>query len=183
MSGYPSFRVITPLSAFAASKFHLVLHNDGAAGRILRLQLLVLLNDTAAVVGALSGIWTLRRRVGPTTPPSGAGGIAPIADDPVDAISAGIGAWNAPGTPPAGGVLETLHLFYPQPDEIKLTTIDAPTQEAGYEFGGRIIYDAARIRDAKPITIRGSQTLEVQQDATAGLGNVRVLAHFTERPQ
>lgn len=182
--GLPAFAALTPVSAFGASKLHLVLYNGASAttsqGLLARIRLVVILPGLAAVTGAASSPWNLSRRNAPTTNPSGTGGVTVGLFDSAQALPAGIGVWNAPQTAPAGGSLTTFLEFLPQPDEQKVSTADAPTLAALYSgWGGQVVYRAADVWPARPLTIRPGQTLEVGQGATAGTGNCRVLCIFT----
>ncbi len=181
--GLPSFIFQTPVSAWGASKFHFVLYNGAALATgqsmILKVRLLVYQPGVAAVTGTISGPWTVRRREAPTTPPSGAGGLTPFLCDSAQPLSAGIGAWNAPGTPPAGGTSVTLFQWIPQPDEVKVSTMDAPTMASLGLFGGQVIYSADLLKPARPLILRPGQTCEIQQDATAGVGGGRIVCVFT----
>ena len=73
----------------------------------------------------------------------------------------------------------TINEFVPQADEAKLTTLDAPTSAAVGTWGGVVVYRAADSPGLRPLTIWAGETLEVQQSATAGTGNARVLCLFT----
>lgn len=179
----PTFFVLTPTVAFAASRFHFVLFNGVATPTsqrlVVRLRLLVLLVPTTAAVGALSGPWTLRRRESPTTPPSGSP-VTPRSTDSSIPLNANISAFGVPGVAPAGGTAIDFVQVVPQPDELKVNTADAPTLGAVLSgWGGQVLYRAADIPKCKPLTIRANQTIELQQDATAGVGNGRILSVFT----
>lgn len=180
----PTFTVLTGVSGFAASKFHLVLYNgvSGTTGQslVVKPRLVAVKPGQAAVTGAVSGTWTLRRRRSPTTPPSGSGGLTPVPHDSAQLLPAGIGCWNAPGTAPAGGTLETFNQFVPQADEQKLTTLDAPTASAVFgDWAGLVVYRQDAIKPARPIVLRAGEALELQQDGQGGTGNCQVLCVFT----
>lgn len=183
--GLPTFVVFTSVSAFAANKFHLVLWNSAALAtgqkQLIRIRLISFIPGTSAVTGALSGPWTVRRRENPTTAPSGVGGITIAPFDSAQAVPSTIQAFNAPGTSPAGGATTTFFQFMPQPDELKVSTADAPTLASviGDGWGGQVIYKCHDIHRGRPITIRAQQCLEIQQDSTAGVGNGRILCGFT----
>lgn len=182
--GLPSYVALTPVSAFGANKFHLVLYNGAATATgqalIVKVRLLVVLPGLAAVTGAAPSVWSLRRRSAPTTAPSGAGSFAVTALDSSAPLPAIVTAWNAPGTPPAGGTVAIVNEFVPQADELKLTTADAPTLAALFSgWGGLVVYRASDVCPARPLTLRAGETLEVQQSATAGTGNCRILCLFT----
>lgn len=176
----PSYLALTPVSAFAANKLHFVLHNASAslAAVILRIRALVILPELAALTGSLGGQWTIRRRDAPTTEPAG-GTLALVRADSADPALSTVTAHNAPTTAPAGGTVETLSLVIPQPDEVKASTLDLPGMASLGEYGGHVIYNAARCAPARPWTLRPNQTLEVVQGGTAGTGNCRVLCVFT----
>ena len=179
-----TFFTLTPVSAYAANKFHFVLFNNApiatSQGLVVRIALVVILPGVTAVTGAAPSVWTLRRRENPTTAPSGAGVVVPSAADSAHVLPTQIGCWSAPGTAPAGGTLVPFIEFVPQADEQKVSTLDAPTVSALFsQSGGQVIYSAGNIVGSRALTIRPNQTLEVQQSATAGTGNCRVLCVFT----
>ncbi len=181
--GLPSFLALTPVSAYGANKFHFVLYNgvNATLGQsvVVKVRLVVVLPGQVAVTGVVPSAWTLRRREGPTTPPSGTG-VVPIGLlDSAYSSPTGIAAWNAPQTAPAGGTTTTINEFVPQADEAKLTTLDAPTFASIQDWGGQVIYRASDVAPARPLALRAGQVLEVQQSATAGTGNVRILCLFT----
>jgi hypothetical protein len=175
----PTFTLTSPVSAFAASKFHLIIVNTSTA-TLVKVHRIVIQPITTAVTGALSGPWALRRREGVTLGNLGGNVITPVSHDSADALPSGIAAYNAPLTAPTGGTLRDLGFVQPQPDEIKLSTLDAPTMQGLYDGGGLTVYDS-RLGGAqtKALRLRPNEDLELQQDATAGAGNVRVFAIFT----
>jgi len=170
----PTFFFLTPESTFAASRFHLVLFNN-TTGYLIRLLLLLFLPSTTARTGALPSAFTLRRRVSPTSNPAG-GNVTAVAADPDDALNSLITGHAVPTTAPAGGISQDLLPFFPQPDEVKLSTLDAPTFASVQPFCGQAIYNANAFRPARPFIARPQQTIEVQQSATAGTGQGRFLA-------
>lgn len=177
----PTYHVLTPISAFAANKFQLVLANAASAtlgqGLVLKIRLVAILSGVSATTGVNPGEWTLRRREAYTTAP--AGGVVAIASaDVAQPVPAGITAHQAPTTAPAGGTTTTFTAVTPQGDEQKLTTADAPTMVGiNSEHVGQVIYRP--YAPWKPITLRAGQTLELQQSGTAGTGNCRILTVFT----
>lgn len=182
--GIPSYLALTPVSAFAANKFHFVLHNGASItlgqSFVVKIRLVAILPGLSAVTGAAPSVWTLRRRQALTTPPSGTGGIVIASMDSAFVSPSIITNWNAPSVSPAGGTLVTINEFVPQADEQKMTTADAPTLGAMFSnWGGQVIYRSADAYPARPLTLRAGETLEVQQSATAGTGNARVLCLFT----
>lgn len=182
--GVPSYVALTPVSAYAASKFHFVLHHGMstalAQGLVVKIRLVSILPGLVAVTGVAPSAWTLRRREAPTTPPSGAGSVSVGLMDSAFVLPTGIGAWNAPAVSPAGGTTTVINEFVPQADEMKLSTADASTLGATITpFGGQIVYSASGLAPARPLSLRAGQVLEVQQSATAGTGNCRVLCVFT----
>jgi hypothetical protein len=170
----PTFLILTPVSAFAASRYHLVLYN-GTVNHKLRLLLLVAQPQVTVVTSVISSVWDLRRRVSPTTLPAG-GSVVPVPLLSTDVMPAGVTCHNIPTTAPAGGTATLLYPYLPQADEIKLSTLDAPTWASLLPFGGSAIYDANRFRPALPIILLPGQTIELQQSATGGTGNCRLLA-------
>lgn len=181
--GQPTFIGCTPVSAFAVNKFHFVLFNNApiatSGGLVVRIRKIVVQPGIPAVVGAAPSPFTLVRRTGLTTPPSGAGSMVATLLDTAQAIPLGIGMWNAPAVSPSGGTTMLFNEFMPQADELKLSTLDAPTMASIQSFGGVTIYDANDLRPCCPLIVRPGQTLEVQQGATAGLGNCRIWCAFT----
>ena len=179
--GAPSFAALTPVSAFGANKFHFVLHNAAAVATgqccVLKVHLLVILPGVAAVTGVAPSAFTLRRRTAPSTPPSGTGSFAIAALDSAFPLPSMVAAYSGPQVSPAGGTLAVFNEFVPQADEMKLSTLDAPTMAGLSKWGGQVIYEA--LPHTSPIAIRAGETLEVQQSATAGTGNCRVLCLFT----
>lgn len=176
----PTYTVLTPSSGFAANKFHFVLHNNGGTlgqSLVIKVRLVVWQAGTAGVTGATGGLFTLRRRSPPSTAPSGAGSFAPVPLDSGAPLPAAVVCFNAPGTAPAGGTVAVINEFTPQADELKLSTLDAPTMATLGEFGGQIVY--RQYLNSRPLVIRSGETLEIQQSATAGLGNGRALVLFT----
>lgn len=177
--GDPGFSVLTPVSGMASNKLHFVLANAAgttAQGVTVRVRKVVLLPGQAAVTGAAPSVFVLRRRSGATVMPSGSGQLTPVAFDTAQPLPTVVTAWNAPGTPPANGSVETLNEPVPQADEQKTSTMDAPTMASLHPWGGVTIFDA---KDAGPLVLRPSQTLEIVQTATGGTGNCRVLCLFT----
>lgn len=172
--------ILTGISAFAANKLHLVLSvgPTAPASTVLAIRLVVVLPTQTARTGAIPSEFMLRRRVGMTTAPVG-GAVNIRLADTADFGPVGISAHNAPTTPPVGGTLHDIIPFTPQADELKLTTLDAPTMMSLGDFGGLVVYDSRRIRPAKPLTLRPNQCLEVVQGATAGTGECRVLCVAT----
>lgn len=179
----PSFVALTPVSSFAANKFHLVLFNGAATTTgqccVIKVRLVVLIPGLATVTGVAPSAFTLRRRSAPTTAPSGTGGIAIASTDSAHPLPTVVTAFSPPQTPPAGGSVAIYNEFVPQADEVKLSTADAPTMATLQVWGGQTIYRAADVYPARPLTIRAGETLEVQQSATGGTGNCRVLVVFT----
>jgi hypothetical protein len=172
-----TFRALTAVSAFASNKVQFAL--DNTSGEPVWILAVVIKPHTTAVTGVAPSEWTLRRRNGRTTAPSGTGSVAIVSHDTNTPVPSGITAWNAPQTAPAGGTLDTLDVITPQADEAKLSTLDAPTMASLQDFGGVLLYEVPR--DGEPITLRQNQTLELVQSATAGTGNCRVLVMFTTR--
>lgn len=183
LEGLPAYVALTPVSAFGANKFQFVLFNGMAAATgqavVVKVRLLVFIPGVAVVTGVASSAWTLQRRVAPSTNPSGVGSIAPQPLDSAMALPAGISAFNAPGTAPAGGTVQTFYPFMPQADEAKLSTLDAPTFSTLTPFGGQTIYSASALTPARPLTCRAGETIEVVQSATGGTGNGQILCVFT----
>jgi hypothetical protein len=175
----PTWVVMTPVSGYAVNKFHFVLYNN-TTFYIIRIRLLVYKPDITAVTGALPSPFTLRRRKNPTTAPVG-GLVTPIAVDTAQvALPSGITAHNAPTTAPAGGTAEDILVYQPQADEIKLSSLDAPTFASLLPFGGAPIWKANEFAPALPLILRPGEVLELQQGgATAGTGSCRILAVFT----
>lgn len=175
-----TFLALSPVSAFAANKVQFVLHNGNVEGWEVRLLHVAVLPQATVVTGVAPSEWTLRRRTGTTTPPSGTGGITPaLMDTQEPTLKAGITVWNAPQVAPAGGTLETFCAFIPQADELKLSTLDAPTMASLNAAQGMTIYSAAFDGlGATPLTLRQNQTLELVQSATGGTGNCRIRALF-----
>jgi hypothetical protein len=173
----PTFIALTGISSFAASAFHFVLFNNNATA-IVKVMLVVFLPTTTVRTGAMSGDWTLRHRRAPTTAPSGAA-VTIESLDSGDTLPTSITAHNKPTTSPAGGTTHTFNILKPQPDEIKLTTLDAPGMMALFPFGGLTIFSAQALWPGKGIVLRQDQDLELQQDGTAGTGEGRILCIFT----
>ena len=179
----PSFLAITGTSAFGSNKLHFVLYNGAASatsqGLIVRVRMVIVQPVSTAVTGANSSDWTLRRRQGTTTPPSGTGGVTVAPMDSGQALPTTITAWNAPQVAPSGGTLTTFNTFLPSADEQALSTLNQPGMAALTGWAGQVVYKAADCRQTKPITLRPGEALEVLQGATAGTGNARVLVVFT----
>jgi hypothetical protein len=181
--GLPCYIALTALSSFAANKFHLVLYNAASItigqAFVIKVRLVAMLPGTSTVTGAAPSMWSLSRRGNPTTAP--AGGVISISTlDSAFAIPASITAHSAPTTAPAGGTVTIINQFIPQADEQKVTTADAPTLAALFSnWGGQVVYRSADVYPARPLVLRAGETLEVQQSATAGTGNCRVLCIFT----
>jgi len=184
VEGLPSFVAITPVTAFAANRFHLVLFNGASSvvsqSTIVKIRLIAVLPSTTVVTGVLSSAWTINRRTGLTTNPSGTGSVTVGHYDSAQTLPSGIGVWAVPQTAPAGGTTTEFGSFVPQSDELKLTTADAATLATVFSsFGGQVVYNSRLLNPTIPLTIRPGQTLEVQQGATAGTGNVRIMCVFT----
>lgn len=180
--GSPAFIAITPVSAYGINKFHFVLHNSAAAATgqacIVKVHLLVMLPGSAVVTGVVPSAFTLRRRTALSTSPSGTGSFSIASLDSAYSLPSVVTAYNGPQVAPAGGTLAVFNEFFPQADELKLSTLDAPTMAGLGPWGGQIIYQAL-LPGVRPMAIRAGETLEVQQSATAGTGNCRVLCLFT----
>jgi hypothetical protein len=144
-----------------------------ASGLGVEIRKLIVIPQQAVVTGALPGDFVLRTRRAPSVAPAG-GALTVISWDSQDAVPAGLTAHNGPSTAPSGGTALDIFAIPIQGDEVKLTTLDAPTMAA--VRGGIVLYEAQR--GCKPLTIRTNETLELQQGATAGTGNVRVFCHF-----
>lgn len=169
--GYvPTYFALTGALTATASRFQFVLYNNNATA-IAQVRKVVLLYCSAtAVGGAFSGPWTQRIRTGLTTAPTGTGGVTVFSFDSGDTLPSSITAFSPPGTSPAGGTSKDLSVFLPQPDEVVITTLNAPTMASVSEYCGLTIYDFSSLGpNAKPITLRQNQSYEIQQDATAGL--------------
>lgn len=176
-----TFFALTPVSAFATNKFHFVLFNNAGAttqALALKVRMVIVLPGQSGVTGALPTVWTLRRRESPTTAPAGGTVVAGSADS-AQVLPSSITIHNAPTTAPAGGTSVTFNEFIPQADEQKLTTLDAPTWMGLLPWGGLTVYKACDIPGTHPIVLRANQSLEIQQSATAGTGNCRILCVFT----
>jgi hypothetical protein len=170
---------MTPVSGYATNKFHFVLYNN-TTFYIIRIRLIVYKPDTAVVTGALPSPFTLRRRKNPTTAPVG-GLVTPVAVDTAQvALPSGITVHNAPTTAPAGGTAEDILVYQPQADEIKLSSLDAPTFASLQPFGGAPIWKANEFAPALPLILRPGEVIEIQQGGTTpGTGSCRILAVFT----
>ena len=183
VEGLPAFIALTPVSAFAVSKFQFVLYNGAPVATsqtlLVKVRLLVFVPGSTVVTGVLAGFWSVNRREGLTTAPSGAGGITVTPMDSAHVLSSLITAFNAPGTSPAGGTAKPVAVFLPQSDEIKLNTLDLPGMASLGNFGGQVIYNDDLLKSCRPLTIRAGQTLEVQQGVTGGTGNGQILCVFT----
>lgn len=183
LEGLPAFTALTPVSAFAANKFQFVLFNGQSTtlgqACVIKIRLVVFIPGLAAATSVAPSAWTLQRRQGLTTNPSGAGSFAPALMDSAMAIPTGISAFNAPAVSPAGGTTSVFSSFFPQADEVKLSTLDAPTMASLAPFGGQLVYSADALRPARPLTIRAGETLEVVQTVTGGTGNGQILCVFT----
>jgi hypothetical protein len=181
--GQPTFLAYTPVSALAANKFHLVLYNNApiatSQNLLAKIRRVIVQPSQTVVTGVLPSVFQLSRRTGLTTAPSGAGSFAAALMDSAQSLTPNIGLWNAPAVAPAGGTLTLFNEFTPQVDELKLSTLDAPTMAGLEPFAGQTVYDSFSVRPSRPLTIRPGQTLEIQQGATAGTGNVRILVIFT----
>lgn len=182
--GYvPTYWALTGALTFTASRFQFVLYNNSSLGAIVQVRKVVFLYSSAVAVTTpvVSGPWSQRIRTAPTTDPSGAGSLTIQTMDSADTLPANITAFSSPGTPQAGGTAKDLSTFIPQPDEVKLTTLDAPTMASMNEYSGITLYDFSSLGpNAKPITLRQDQCYEIQQDATAGTGAAyRILCIFT----
>jgi len=173
----PTFFAMTPVVGFAANRFHLVLFNNSVYTKV-RVLLVIVMPQATAVTGVLPSAWALRRRIGPTTLPVG-GLVTPVSADSFDIIPGGIMLHSVPTTAPAGGTVQDFLSVFPQPDEVKLSTADAPTLASQSVFGGQAIYDASKFRPAIPLLLRPNETLELQQSATGGTGNSRIFCIFT----
>lgn len=167
----PVFVAWSPVSSFANNAVQLVIDNDNASQIVLPLLVLFAPDQTAAA-GALPGVVSLRTRRVRTTAPSGTGGITPVAHDSADALPAGVTAWNKPSTIPAGGTTHACHpAITPQPDELKLTTLDAPTMINVGDFGAQKLYDYDALpMFVKPLILREDECLELVQGGTGGTG-------------
>lgn len=181
-NGLPTFIALSPVSAFAANKFHLVIFNNAATATsqslLVKIRMIVILPGQAGLTGVAPSVFQLRRRESPTTAP--AGGV--FSASPLDSahiLPNTITLHAAPTTAPAGGTLHAFNEFVPQADEQKLTTLDGATMASLNNWGGLTIYKASDVPSARPIVLRANQTLEVQQSATGGTGNCRVLCIFT----
>lgn len=175
-----SFLAQTPVSVYAANKYHLVLANAAVAatsqGFLVKVHLVVVQPQFTAVTGVAPTAWSLRRRNDFTTAPSG-GAVTAAPLDSAQALPSMVTIHNAPSTAPAGGTTIEFHSFIPQADEVKLSTLDQPGMLASQPWSGQTIFSAAGGRS--PIILRPSQTLEVVQSGTAGTGNCRVLVFFS----
>lgn len=181
-NGLPTFIALSPVSAFAANKFHLVIFNNAAMATsqslLVKIRMIVVLPGQAAVTGVASSVFTLRRRESPTTAPAGGTFSASLMDS-AHTLPSTITLHNGPTTAPAGGTTHIFNEFIPQADEQKLSTLDAASMMGLFQWGGLTIYKASDVPSARPIVLRANQTLEVQQSATAGAGNCRILCLFT----
>src|SRR3990167_2287021 len=173
----PTFFALSPSSGFAANRFHLVLWN-ATTFYLVRVRFLVLLPQQSAVTGVASSAWTLRRRRTPTTVPAG-GLITPISADSMIMLPPGLTIHAIPTTAPGGGTAQDILTFVPQADEQKLSPLDGPTFASLQPFGGMALWSAASMKPAVPLVIRPQETLEVQQSATAGTGNVKLFMVFS----
>ena len=183
LEGPPTFIAITPVSAFGANKFHLVLFNAApplSQSLVAKIRLVAIRPGQATVVGVAPSDWMLQRRSGPgITNPSG-GILTSARTDTAMNNPPAIQLFNAPTISPSGGTVEVFNQFVPQADEQKVSTADAPTLAAALSYwGGQVVYSSNEIGQTRPITIRSGEMLEVVQSAIAGLGNAQVLCVFT----
>lgn len=179
----PTFMCVFPYAGygvFAANRQQAIIYNT-LSTHIVKIRKVIYLPDAVARTGALSGLWYVWRRVNPTTPPAGT--VEPVAPhDTAYSLPSGIYTYSNPSTPANGGTLQTFTVFVPQPDEIKLTTLDAPTMSSLLDGCGTTIYDANwGGPGTSPITIRQNQTFEIVQTATSGTGYFRLLIIFSVR--
>ena len=180
-----TFWVLTGNLTFTANRFQLVVYNNNASA-LVKIRLLIMMPvSAAAVTPVATSIWTLRRRTGPTTDPTGTGGLTVLSMDTDDALPSSITAFSTPGTAPAGGTTQDFSAFLPPGEELKpiggATLLDPTTQgQIAHRFMGFSLYDASALPGCKPLTLRQDQTFEVQQSATAGTATVyRLLCIFT----
>lgn len=166
----PTFWCLSSNLTATASRFQFVLYNNNATAvvRVKRLALLPV--STVAVAGAFSGPWTLRVRRGPTTDPTGTGGITIQTFDSADSLPSSITAFSNPSTSPAGGTTHDYIQVVPPCEELigTATTVNSTTN-AFTARGGTILYQSLDNDWGKPLTLRQDQCLELQQDATAGV--------------
>lgn len=180
LGGLPTFWALTGALVATASRLQLVLYNNNATALVAVKKVVMLYPSSAPVTGVFSGLWTQRIRVGPTVDPAG-NTISIFSFDSADTLPSSITAHVAPTTTPSGGTTKDLHLFLPQPDEVKLSTLDAPTLFSGQSFGGVTLWDHQELGpNSKTITLRQDQSYEIVQDAVAGtLQALRLLVFFT----
>lgn len=180
--GYvPTYWALTGALTGTASRFQFVLYTNNATAIVHVRKVVVLYHSSALVTGAFSGPWTQRLRTGLTTAPSGTGGLTISNFDSNDTLPSSITSFSNPSTVQAGGTTKDFSLFLPQPDEVKLSTLDAPTMTGLNEYAGLTIFDFSSLGpNAKPLTLRQNQCYEIQQDATAGtIQPLRILCIFS----
>jgi len=169
----PTYFLLTGESAMAASKLHVVAFNAAGSSIVVRVRMIVCKPTAGVVTGAISTALTLYRRA-LTNTPVGSGSSA-VATDTADATLSAFNVLIALTTNPTGSASTAYTNFIPQPDEVKLSTLDAPTMASMQDFGGVVIYDHARLKGTKPITLRAAQSLEISQTGSAGVGNLQFL--------
>lgn len=164
----PTFWALTGNLTPTANRFQFVLYN-GASSAIIRVKRLTMIPIGTAVTGSTNAsVIKVRVRIGPTTDPTGTGGLTIQSFDSADSLPSGIVAFSNPGTIPAGGSAVDYWPFIPPTWELMGTgTVTTPSTDAFTNLGGLVLYESAELLSA-PITLRNDECLEVVQGTTAG---------------
>lgn len=176
----PSFWVISGALVPTANRFQFVLYNNNATA-VVRVKYVIMMPVSAAVVSSTDpSEWILRKRIGPTTDPTGTGGLTINSFDSADSLPSSITAFSNPSTVPAGGTAQDCMSIIPGTWELQGTgTITTSSMNAFTSLGGYVIFDAGS-NELCPIVLRQDQCLELQQSATAGTETVyRIHCAFT----
>lgn len=164
----PAFWCLSGNLTATANRFQFVLYN-GNATAVVRVKRVVMVPVTTAISGsANASVISLRVRRGPTTDPTGTGGLTVQSFDSADSLPSSITAFSNPSTVPAGGTTLDYMQFIPPTWEMQgTTTATTGSINAFTELGGLVLYEAAELISA-PIILRLDECFEVQQSATAG---------------
>ena len=176
------YMYVGPDLAFAANRYHFILGsvNEAVPPLVVRILYLGVKPSSTASNSSFGSYWTLRKRKDPTLVP-GALSELYYAFDSVDTpptTNIQIGA--NPGTSPTGGQL------YVYDDQLIIDgeeptggTLNLPGMALSRPFGARALYRWQDTFPGKPIVLRSSEYLELQQGGTAGTGNVSIICLFT----
>lgn len=181
----PTYTYVGPDQSFAANRYHFIIGNlsPGTVNNpylVVRILYLGVKPSTTASNSSFGSYWTLRKRLAPSTAPGALSQSYYSADSQDVPPSSDVQIGANPATSPVGGIIvpyDTQLII--DGEEPVGGTLNLPGSMFSNPFGSRPIFSWTNTYPGKPLVIRATEYLELQQSATAGAGNVSIICIFT----